>query len=529
MSWKTLFDEEALEAGFNLYLAKAVKNLKLEDLEVYAEVGSSFVEVTFDESGGIVRARVDGKKERPELIAAVMYEVTDPVVQNNYIQDVLDMIASASEDEVRSFLDSLVLDKPAVANEARRWFGDNFAVLEDILDEMRELFRGFGYELTEEALEILSGELTAFMRKYVPSMAASGRYEDISELLVISCGFLSNRSPETEDGIEKALDKLLSEVTDLCLKSGEKARGRTFQMLLEIASIDGFMDYQGTLEDFLVDRFSEPDEIRKLLSYTQEILDKEADPYLRQRYAGVKHTLLTRQGRDDAEIKALMGKDWDEPVITLRRARSLAEKGSADEAVNLLQAAYDRTTDPFGREYVSRELSKLYRELGRKEEEVQELVRYLSSYEFSYELSDRLRDIASEDEWDEAKKTIAGTMIYEDRLDFYQWYGDKEALLEELRSSGRMEDLWEYVKDLLPEYEVEVASLAVSLVQKELEQAESRTSYHHIGAFFRELAELMPSERQRFWEAYGQILEDHRENKALRQELESAFSSLREL
>ena len=529
MSWKNLFDEDALEAGFGLYMAREVDKLRLDGLDVYAEVKGAFVEITLNEDGTVAKARCDGGDMVPEYVAAVMYEVTDPVVQNAYLQDVIDMLERASEDELRDFLEDLVLDKPAVANEARRWFGVSYADLDELEAELSDIVSGYDRDwLSEGAVEALSGELCSFFQKYVPSLSAAERYEDVAELLRAAEYCLSGMGAEAEV-VESLLSDLLSYVTALCFEQGKSGRGAIFQELLDIASGRGFGEYTDVLEESLISIFSSKAETGELLSYVDDKLSKVRDMAPRQRYVRYKHTLLVKEGRDEDGVRQALGADWDQPVVTLLRSQELVDKGLLDEALNLLLAAHDRASDNYTRGIVSRELLKLYPETGRTEDEAKELVRFLSCYHFELGYASRLKELTTGGEWEEAKLTIASTLSLEERLEFYQWDDDKEALLSELQRNGSLDDLWEYAEDLLPEYSEEAAELAGTRLLKEVEKAESPSDYHYLGAFLREMAELMPEERQTFWEAYGLICEMYPRNTLLRQELRDALRDLREV
>ena len=529
MSWKDLFDEEALEAGFDLYLAKAVKRLSIDGNDVYAEVKDSFIEITLTEGGDIVKALVDGKEGRPELVAAVMYEVTDPVVQNAYLQDVLDMIERADEADLKEFLEDLVIAKPSVANDVRRWFGAGYADMESLEDDLDDIFSGYDPEwLSEGGADALSSDIQGMLRKYVPSLAAQDRYEDLSALLTSIEERLSGYDAET-GAVEQLLSAVILCAASLCGETGVDGRRGIFMALLEAASSKSFGEYTDVLERLLIDNFKKEDETEALLGYVDDELGIMRDIVPRQRYVLYKAKLLENQGKSGDEVMKGLGKDWDQPSITVKRSKELSDKGLKEEAVNLLLASYDRASSQYARGVISRELLDLYRELGRKDEEVKELVRFLSTYYFSLDTAGRLRDLTSDEEWAEAKATLSGTLGLDERLGLYQWDDDKKALLDELQRNGSVEDIWEYAEDLVPEYSKEVAELASSRVIRELEKAGSRTDYHYLGAFFREMAELMPEERQVFWQTYGMITEMFPRNTALRQELRTAFKSLREL
>ncbi len=551
--WQKGFNPSALKRGAILWTSGNLKNLRRRGDTVLAEVqdGTPYkVRVALKDGTADTWTCTCGRHTASsgcEHEAAMLYQMEvadvsqlpevfgqsdpDPDHPKSRWEEALDQISS---DALRNLLHSLAVEYPSVQETLLMLRNGSvpFDIQERISKNIDDILRRFDpteypslYEVSDGLKRLLHNETEKMLRAQCPMEAFrmvyglllkislldyDSRYEDTQELRhqrvkenPDAYGMTGSERyiPEPKGSIAEVKEQCAEMMHHLARMTVPEDQREIFQKLKGIAP-----DLRKYAARTLFDSFWEPCLLRDSLQVMDQWLDEaetsgiEDIPTFRDTLLRRRIEILTCLGATPEEMWDSLEKYSDTPAVRQWEADEALSAGDREKALDLLRASRDMDSEsPELTLLYTRQLVKLYEEIGDRESEQQELeYLVLNIMTPEFELVRKLKELTPEDRWHDLFEQILkapGWKFHTSRL--LELDGQYERLFEEVKKSGKLELLNEFRGSLIKWNRDKVITLYVELLNRDLDNATGRQNYEEIVGNLRYLRECSEYEARK--------------------------------
>ncbi|MBM6990730.1 MAG: SWIM zinc finger family protein [Mobilibacterium timonense] len=546
--WKELFAARILSRGYDYYLDGRVWNLQVSNVEVSATVdGTEEYCVTIKLADGRIEDMdcdcpyaADGNYCKHE--AAVLYALAkesedveegsckgqDPDAGHPDCGDAQDdekkkkpfgvseleaeeeelrqCISRMSVDEMREMLFKLASDDESLRNRIAAMYSKT--IDEKMILKMKNMVDEIVYEHSDQsgfiywnhASDFVS-DLIGFLHNDVSPLIDRGMLEEAFDLTCYVFITIGNAEVDDDGDIAYGADeccefwgKIVSGASDL----QQENMYNWFCRQIGSGSVHDYMeDY---LDDFRMTGFYSKPILEGRLEELDGIICNEMEEYKKNKNIWKTQTLVRDlNNRIDTMIELEVPDDevlsYTErytflPAILIRYAEAVYKTRDIDCAAGLLQKGKIRdAANSSAVSAYSRELIEFYAGQDMKKELLDELsYQVLNCYQENLRYIDRLRNIISDEEWTVMREEILGSESCRSvRFDLMHEEKLYDRLVKEILTTGSIDVLERYEKDLRPAYSHEIRDMYADHARNMIKNVSDRKQYRYVVAYLRKI------------------------------------------
>ena len=533
MKWKKLFATHILERGYDYYLENAVENIDISEDIIRADViGSEDYEVEISVNNGEVTDMycscpyaLDGRNCKH--MAAVLYELSEDageeesakevntdLVQSAYtinaykkkVVAVEELVSSATEDEVRSFLVAVLSEDEKMLLRFHNKINKQ-VTKEDINNYIRQVdiiadrYLGRNRFISYYEADGFISELEEIIVEDVRRMIDYDNYLSAFEVMNYIFVLIGEVDMDDSDGGTGMLvDRIYQLWLEILVKVSAEEKRKMFDWFtshLDGSVIDYLEEY---IEQILMGEFEEKEYEQPKLDFIEEMIArsecKESDwsrGYAVGKWAVRYLELLKKKKVSEEQIKEICKKYWNNLTVRRYYIDICMKNKEYDHVLQVLDECIllDKQYRGLISEY-SKKKKEIYLLQGNKSAYIEQLWQLVLEHEAGdLDLYRELKKQYTEDEWViKREKIFKNLPAYAHVERLYKEEKLYDRLLAYVLNSPGLYALQEYEKVLKKEYPEQILEKYKDEVNKMAMHTSDRKHYAHLVSLLRKMQQM---------------------------------------
>lgn len=500
MDWEDNFQSRILDRGYDYFRqGLVVKGKKMKTMISAIVRGTQDYTVLINlEDGEVVEARCDcpyatGGKYCKHMAAVLFWAFDDDVVpDSSHDPSVAELMATATDEQVRAFLMQLLQENGQLAAEfSRTILPITMANLQEYQAEVEAIFEDYMDEddfIDYNSASYFEEELATFIRQNNQQLIEQGHLKLCFELTTLIVVKLARLDIDDSDGELMMLADICQEDLQQLIDQADQALKRQIFEWLQQHVKDSMLVFEDVLEDLLAHNFNESEFLSLKLAWSEQKLQqaqKQQSEWQAERWALFHLHVMEKVGSTPTAVKTfclanielsdvrkyyvtfcLRQKDYATAISQLQLGKAQAE---SDQRWRLL-ATY------------SRQLKDIYRQLKQPAAYREELWRLVTVYQpADLGLYRELKQQYSPDEWKIQRDKLFATLPK--RVDIAPLYAEEHLyrqLLKRVLAQPSLVSVATYEQVLKPKFSAQLLQKYVAVAEKMAEQTGDRKHYRAI-------------------------------------------------